>query len=313
MVYTVTMNPSLDYLVDVEGFSVGGVNRAGSEAIRAGGKGINVSLVLRNLGVESVALGFSAGFTGEEIERRLSLAGVSSDFVRLGSGSSRINVKVRSRLGGRLSSETEVNGVGPHVGADRLAELSAKIARLSAGDTLVLAGSVPSGLGATAYADIIRLVAGRGVRVAVDASGALLREAAAERPFLVKPNAEELGALFGTEIRSAEAAIPCAVRLREEGAENVLVSLAGDGAVLAAADGRVYRGAAPSGTLVNSVGAGDSMLAGFIAGLRGPGGYAAALKEGICAGSASAFSSALATGERVRELMDSYPGEIAVV
>ncbi len=297
MIYTLTVNPSLDYIVDVEHFCEGKVNRTFGEKIVAGGKGINVSIVLNNLGVRNRALGFAAGFTGHEIELRLREKGVDADFIRLEGGVSRINVKLRS------DCESEINGMGPNIPFAAVEELYARLDSLCAGDILVLAGSIPSCLSESFYSDVMARLEDRGVLFVVDASGSLLKRALCHGPFLVKPNNHELGGIFGVAITSREEAVPYALRLREMGARNVLVSLAGEGAVLAAEDGKVYSLPAPRGTLVNSVGAGDSMVAGFIAGYEKSHSYEEALRMGICTGSASAFSGELADAAGVEALL----------
>ena len=296
MVYTVTFNPSLDYIVSVEDFRLGLTNRTDSEVILPGGKGLNVSIVLSNLGIENTALGFVAGFTGEEIVRRVEGMGVKSDFIRLREGISRINLKLKSIDG------TEINGRGPRIGREAVGELMGRLDALGKGDVLVLAGSIPGSMPDETYRKIMERLAGRGVMTVVDATKNLLMNVLEYRPFLVKPNSHELGEIFGVELRDREEAIPYARRLRELGAVNVLVSMAGQGAVLAAGDGEVYAAAAPRGKLVNGVGAGDSMVAGFLAGWMERHEYGHAFRMGIAAGSASAFSELLATREEVTDL-----------
>ena len=249
MVYTVTFNPSLDYIVSVEDFRLGLTNRTDSEVILPGGKGLNVSIVLSNLGIENTALGFVAGFTGEEIVRRVEGMGVKSDFIRLREGISRINLKLKSIDG------TEINGRGPRIGREAVGELMERLDALGEGDVLVLAGSIPGSMPDETYGKIMERLAGRGVMTVVDATKNLLMNVLEYGPFLVKPNNHELGEIFGVELRDREEAIPYARRLRELGAVNVLVSMAGQGAVLAAGDGEVYAASAPRGKLVNGVGA----------------------------------------------------------
>ncbi len=296
MIYTVTFNPSLDYIVDVPGFAPGRTNRTARERIFPGGKGVNVSIVLGHLGKRSTALGFLAGFTGEEIDRLLARMGVATDFIRLQSGASRINMKLRNIEG------TEINGMGPAIPPEKIGALTAQLDRLGAGDVLVLAGSVPASMPASIYRDILARLSPRGVRCTVDATGDLLRQTLAYRPFLIKPNHHELGELFGVRLDTREAVIPYAKRLQELGAQNVLVSMAGQGAVLAAQDGRVLSARAPQGTLVNAVGAGDSMVAGFLAGWLDTGSAQEALRMGLAAGSASAFSEGLAAREAILDV-----------
>ena len=302
MVYTVTFNPSLDYIVSVEDFRLGLTNRTDSEVILPGGKGLNVSIVLSNLGIENTALGFVAGFTGEEIVRRVEGMGVKSDFIRLREGISRINLKLKSIDG------TEINGRGPRIGREAVGELMGRLDALGEGDVLVLAGSIPGSMPDETYGKIMERLAGRGVMTVVDATKNLLMNVLEYGPFLVKPNSHELGEIFGVELRDREEAIPYARRLRELGAVNVLVSMAGQGAVLAAGDGEVYAASAPRGKLVNGVGAGDSMVAGFLAGWMERNDYRHSFRMGIAAGSASAFSELLATGEEVMDLYRQMAG-----
>lgn len=293
MIYTVTFNPSLDYIVTVEDFKLGLTNRTSSEQMLPGGKGINVSTVLKNLGVESTALGFIAGFTGEEIARRVEAMGMKSDFIRVKEGISRINVKLASIDG------TEINGSGPSIKPEEAEELMKKLDVLGEGDILVLAGSIPGSMPDDTYRRVLARLEGRNVMAVVDATRDLLVNVLEYRPFLVKPNNHELGEVFGTELRDRASVIPYAKKMQEMGAQNVLVSMAGEGAVLAAADGSVYEAPAPKGRLINGVGAGDSMVAGFLAGWMERQDYRYAFHMGISAGSASAFSEFLATKEEV--------------
>ncbi len=302
MIYTVTFNPSLDYIVSVEDFKTGTTNRTSSELILPGGKGLNVSMVLGNLGLENTAFGFAAGFTGAEIVRRVEEMGVKADFIPVPGGISRINLKLKSIEG------TEINGCGPVIGKDALEQLLEKLAVLGEGDVLVLAGSIPRSVPDDIYGEILRRLAGKAVLTVVDAERELLVKVLEYHPFLVKPNNHELGEIFGVELADREAVIPYAKRLREMGAGNVLVSLAGEGAVLAAEDGNIYEAPAPKGKLINGVGAGDSMVAGFLAGWMEKKDYRHAFHMGMAAGSASAFSEFLATREEVmavyRQLAD---------
>ncbi|MBQ7944393.1 MAG: 1-phosphofructokinase [Lachnospiraceae bacterium] len=297
MIYTVTLNPSLDYIVDVENMELGMTNRTSYEQMEAGGKGINVSYVLRSLGIESKALGFLAGFTGNEICRRLVDDGIRADFEMLSTGMSRINVKVRNIDG------TEINGMGPEITTEALVAFMDKIDALQAGDILVLAGSIPKSLPDTIYQEIMSMLDGKGVRVIVDASKDLLRNVLTYKPFLIKPNHHELGELFGMKITSRGDVIPYAKQLQEMGAVNVLVSLGGQGAVLIDEYGTVHESDAPQGKVVNTVGAGDSMVAGFLAGWLDSRDYEYAFRMGLAAGSTSAFSEKLATGDEIRELL----------
>ncbi len=298
MIYTVTFNPSLDYIVSVEDFRLGRTNRTSSELLLPGGKGLNVSMVLRNLGIESVALGFAAGFLGEEILRRAGEMGVKADFISVEKGLSRINVKLKSVDG------TEINGCGPMIEDAAVKKLMDKLDILGKGDVLVLAGSIPGSMPDDIYERILGRLSGRGVMAAVDAAGELLVKVLKYRPFLIKPNIHELGEIFGAAPKTREQALPYALKLAEMGAVNVLVSMGGEGAFLAAADGRVYGALAPEGRLVNAVGAGDSMVAGFLAGWMERQDYEHAFRMGLSAGSASAFSELLATGDEIRAVYE---------
>ncbi len=294
MVYTVTFNPSLDYIVSLNGFEMGMTNRTREEQMLPGGKGINVSTVLQNLGVENTALGFTAGFTGIEIERMIEDIGFRCDFIRIPNGFSRINVKLKDFDG------TEINGMGPAIQKKEVEELFRKLERLQKGDVLVLAGSIPESLPDCLYRDILDRLSGKEILCVVDATRDLLLNVLKYQPFLIKPNNHELGEIFGVELQTREAVIPYARKLQEKGARNVLVSMAGEGAVLVAENGEVYGKPAPQGTLVNAVGAGDSMVAGFLAGWLEQRDYEHAFCMGVAAGSASAFSKYLATREEVQ-------------
>ena len=290
MIYTVTFNPSIDYIIRLEQFTTGEINRVNYEQILPGGKGINVSIVLKNLGHDSTALGFLAGFTGVAMQQMLHSFGITDDFVRLDDGFSRINVKIKAE------SETEINGQGPVITEEAQRALFEKLDRLTHGDTLVLAGSIPNTLPDDIYERIMERLDGRGIRIVVDATKNLLRRVLKYRPFLIKPNNHELGEMFGAELKTDDEIVFHAKKLQEEGATNVLISMASDGAILLTAEGVFYRSAAPKGTLVNSVGAGDSMVAGFLASFMESGGsYERAFYMGVAAGSASAFSPNLAT------------------
>lgn len=298
MIVTLTFNPSLDYIVHVPGFQAGTVNRTAGEAVYPGGKGINVSIMLGHLGCESTALGFCAGFTGRAILQMLEDSGCRADFIPLEEGFSRINVKIKA------GEESEINGQGPRITPEALEQLFGRLEALGRGDVLVLAGSIPGTLPADSYEQILRRLEGRGVLTVVDATGELLRRVLGYRPFLIKPNNHELGELFGRKLGSLEEIVEHARLLQREGARNVLVSMAGDGAVLIAEDGQVVHSLPPRGRVVNSVGAGDSMVAGFLAGYLRTGDYAKAFRLGLCAGSASAFQPWLATREQVAALLD---------
>lgn len=297
MIYTVTFNPALDYVVRLPAFEPGAVNRTESEDIQLGGKGINVSCVLGQLGFKSVALGFVAGFTGEAVEAGLARRGVNADFIRLPEGLTRINVKIKA------SVETEINGQGPAIPAGALEELFRKLERLAAGDVLVLAGSIPASLPSDIYQRILARLAPKGVLCAVDATGELLVKVLPYRPFLIKPNNHELGEIFGRTLSTDEEIVECARLLQQKGARNVLVSMAGDGALLLDEGGNVHWLEAFKGKVKNSVGAGDSMVAGFVAGWLEKGDYAWALRLGSACGSATAFSDTLATRTEIESLL----------
>lgn len=296
MIYTVTFNPSLDYIVAVDDLKMGATNRTSYEQMLAGGKGINVSKVLKNLGVESTALGFLAGFVGKEIKRRVEAEGIIADFLMLEEGNSRINVKIRNIDG------MEINGMGPEIPAAQVEKLKQKIKILQKGDMLVLAGSIPQSLPDTIYKEIMESLQNKGIDVTVDATGELLTNVLSYHPFLVKPNNHELGEIFGVELKKREEVIPYARKLQEKGARNVLVSMAGEGAVFLAENEAVYLSEAPKGTVINAVGAGDSMVAGFLAGYLRTADYEYAFHKGLAAGSASAFSENLATEKEIEAL-----------
>ncbi len=296
MIYTVTFNPAIDYVVHTEEMKLGEVNRSESEEMYFGGKGINVSIVLKELGIDSKALGFTAGFTGEAIENGIRAMGINSDFVRLKNGNSRINVKIKS------DEETELNGQGPHIDSESLEKLFEKLDELKGGDTLVLAGSIPKSLPADIYERILERLQGRNIRAVVDATKDLLLNVLKYKPFLIKPNNHELGEMFGTKLTTDEEIEHYARKLQEMGAVNVLISMAGDGAMLIDEDGVTHRCGVCSGKVKNSVGAGDSMVAGFVAGIQ-QGCYEYALKLGTAAGGATAFSDGLAVREMIDELM----------
>lgn len=300
MIYTVTFNPSLDYVVLVDDFQSGKLNRITEELIFPGGKGLNVSTVLSNLGVENTALGFIAGYTGAELKRRLQNSNIITDFIEVSNGTTRINLKIRSNGG----AETEVNGQGPQVLEEDLAKLMTRIHSLTQEDVLVVSGSVSKGVPQNIYADIVKLCKEKDIKVVVDAASALLWNAIEHEPFLIKPNKDELEDIFYRDIFTKEEVIFYAKELQNRGAKNVLVSLGVEGAVLVSEDGQVYEMDSPKGEVINSVGAGDSMVAGFLAEFLESGDYQKALKKGICAGSATAFSQGLATKEEVDKLME---------
>ncbi len=290
MIYTVTFNPAVDYVLRVDELTAGGINRTASEEIVWGGKGINVSIVLKMLGAESTALGFVAGFTGAALADAVSEMNIKNDFVTLDKGCTRICVKLFEEQSCR---ETEINPGGPDISREALDKLFEKLDTLREGDVLILAGSVPKSVPSDIYEKICAYLENKGVLIAADASGSLLTRLMKYKPFVVKPNHIEAGEICGFAVDTPEKAEACALRLRVMGARNAIVSMAGDGAVLAAEDGNVYRIGVPAGTVVNSVGAGDSMLAGFIAGYTATGSYDTALRWGTAAGSATAFSKGL--------------------
>ncbi len=296
MVYTVTFNPAIDYVVHADEMTVGSVNRAKSEQIYFGGKGINVSIVLKELGIPSKALGFVAGFTGAAIEQGIAEKGIETDFVHLDNGFSRINVKIKS------GSETELNGQGPAIDNRALDELFQKLDNLSDGDTIVLAGSIPDSMPSDSYEKILEHLSGKKIRTVVDATKNLLMNVLKYKPFLIKPNNHELGEMFGVELKTNEEIEEYARRLKDMGARNVLVSMAGDGALLLDENGATHTCGVCKGTVKNSVGAGDSMVAGFIAGSE-KGDYEYALKLGTAAGGATAFSDGLAQREEIFRLL----------
>ena len=298
MIYTVTFNPSLDYIVSVSDFKLGLTNRTDSELLLPGGKGINVSTVLQNLGIANTALGFTAGFVGEEVRKEVEQLGVKAEFISLDEGVSRINLKLKSIDG------TEINGQGPKIPREAVDALMTQLDRLGADDTLVLAGSIPASMPDDIYQKIMERLDGRNVRIVVDATKDLLLNVLGHHPFLIKPNNHELGDIFGVKLSEREEVVPYAKKLQEKGAVNVLVSMAGKGAVLLAEDGSVYAAEAPKGTLKNGVGAGDSMVAGFLAGYGESGDYEHAFRMGLAAGSASAFSEQLATKDEIEKVYE---------
>lgn len=303
MIYTVTFNPSLDYVVQIENLTLGEVNRTSCEAIYPGGKGNNVSVVLANLGMKSRALGFIAGFTGDALEKMLTDFGCTTDFIRLKEGMTRINVKINA------SEESEINGQGPEITAEAIRELFEKLEQIQEGDILVLAGSIPNTLPEDIYERIMERLAGRKIHIVVDATKDLLLNVLKYHPFLIKPNSHELEELFGVTLKQEEDIIVYARKLQEMGAVNVLISMAGDGALLLTEDGKVYRKMPPKGNVVNSVGAGDSMVAGFLTGYLNTNNYEKALQLGIAAGSASAFLSWLAGKDEIVKLLQQPPEE----
>ena len=297
MIYTVTFNPAIDYVVQLRGpLTLGGINRNDAEAFQFGGKGINVSNVLNVLGHKNTALGFIAGFTGQGLEKGLQEMGVDTRFIRV-EGMTRINVKLKAQ------EETEINGLGPVITDQNMAKLYAQLNTLVSGDVLVLSGSIPASLPGDTYEKIMAHLHGRGISIAVDATRDLLVNVLKYHPFLIKPNNHELGEIFGKKLSSDEEIIACAEKLQEMGGRNILVSMAGDGALLLDEKGNAHRIGCPKGTVINSVGAGDSMVAGFLAGWLETGDYGYALKLGTAAGSATAFSLGLADKAHITALL----------
>lgn len=302
MVYTVTFNPAIDYVVYTDEMKVGSVNRSKNEAIYFGGKGINVSFVLRELGIKSKALGFAAGFTGDAIERGVAEKGIETDFVHLDNGFSRINIKIKS------GDETDLNGQGPTISDNALKELFKKLDGMKDGDTIVLAGSIPATLPPDIYEKILEYLSAKKIKAVVDATGELLLNVLKYKPFLIKPNNHELGEMFGITLTTKEEIARYAAKLKDMGARNVLVSMAGDGALLLDENGKTHICGVCKGTLKNSVGAGDSMVAGFIAGSQ-EGNYEYALKLGTAAGGATAFSDGLAQRDEIYRLVEQLQSE----
>lgn len=298
MIYTLTCNPSVDYVVQMAEFCPGMVNRSQGEQTFSGGKGINVTVILKNLGIPNRALGFLAGFTGDFIEQDLREQGCQTEFVRLAKGFSRINVKIKGQ------EESEINGGGPAVDQAAMEALFEKINGLQKGDMLIISGSIPPSLPKNLYEKILGLLDERGVYAVVDTAGEALMKTLRYEPFLIKPNRQELEELAGSRLFTREEIVAQGRRLQEMGAQNVLISMAAEGAVLLTSDGKMFFGEAPRGTVRNSVGAGDSMVGGFVAGWLKTGSYPTALQWGIAAGSASAFCEGLATGEEIRRLFE---------
>lgn len=297
MIYTVTFNPAIDYIIHTGKLELGAVNRSKYEDIYFGGKGINVSMILSELGIKSKAFGFVAGFTGKAIEEGVSSAGIETDFVHLDKGFSRINVKIKSE------KETELNAQGPEIPKEKLEELFKKLDEIQSGDTIVLAGSIPSSLPSDIYEEILNYLKDKNIRVVVDATKSLLMNVLKYKPFLVKPNNFELGEMFGVELKSVDEIIEYAKKLKDLGAVNVLVSMAGDGAVLLDENGETHICGVCKGTVKNSTGSGDSMVAGFLAGSE-KGDYEYALKLGTAAGGATAFSDGLAKKDDIFKLIE---------
>ena len=299
MIYTVTFNPAIDYIVRMDKpLDPGMTNRSASEDCFFGGKGINVSTVLKNLGIENTALGFAAGFTGKAIVDSLIEKGIEEDFIMLNEGISRINVKIKS------DEETEINAQGPNISDEAYEELLNKLDKLQKDDVLILAGSIPSSLPDDVYEIILERLYDKGVTIVVDATKDLLMNVLRFKPFLIKPNNHELGEMFGTVLKTDDEIEEYAKKLQEMGARNVLISMAGDGAMLITEDGQRFRVGVPKGSVKNSVGAGDSMVAGFVAGYMKTRDYQVALNMGTAAGSATAFSDDLATGDLINSIYE---------
>lgn len=297
MIYTITMNPALDYVVDLNEFVTGQVNRVEQEHIFYGGKGINVSVVLKELGFESCCLGFVGGFTGDEIERGVKELGLKSNFIKVQKGMTRINVKIHSR------QETELNGLGPIVEEDDMEKLFEQLDQLHDGDVLILSGSVPACMSKTVYFDILERLKMKNIKVIVDATGDLLKKTLAYHPFLIKPNNHELAELFQVELYSIQDIEKYARKLQDMGAQNVLISMSKDGSLLIDEFGKIHQLGVCQGKVENSVGAGDSMVAGFIAGCLSKMSYKETLKLATATGGATAFSKGLATKEKIDELL----------
>ena len=296
MVYTVTFNPALDYVMNVEKLSTDDINRTESEELYYGGKGINVSAILSRLNIPTVALGFTAGFTGQKLKEMLDDDGIKNDFTELNSGFTRINVKVK------FGKELDINANGPEITAEKIKELFLKLKKLNDGDYLVLAGSVPASLPDDLYSKILEELSGKNINIVVDTTGNQLLNVLKYKPFLIKPNHHELGEIFGQEMDITEKITEYAKKLQEMGAVNVLVSRGGDGAVLVDGNGTVHPAAAVEGTLVNSVGCGDSMVAGFIAGYITNNNYSEALKLSVASSAATAFSKELAKADEIYKI-----------
>lgn len=301
MIYTVTFNPSLDYVIQVDKLVPGEINRTTHEAVYPGGKGNNVSVILSNLGHSSKALGFTAGFTGEALENMLKEFGCDTAFIRLPEGSTRINVKINA------GEETEINGQGPVITEEAQQALFEQLDALKKEDILVLAGSIPNTLPSDIYERILEHLQGRGIHFVVDATKELLLKVLKYHPFLIKPNNHELSEMFGVTLKTRDEIVTYAKKLQEMGAKNVLVSMAGDGAILLTEDGIIYKAKPPKGKVLNSVGAGDSMVAGFLTGYLNTGEYEKAFRLGVVTGSATAFQYWLATKEDIVALMEDKP------
>lgn len=297
MFYTVTLNPALDYISQVDDFGIGKINRTKTEKILPGGKGLNVSMVLKNLGIDSVAIGFIAGFTGDELRKQMEQKGVKTEFIKVQNGITRINVKISS------NQETALNGIGPDIDEKNIEELLQKINEITSDDLVILSGNIPKSIPKNIYPIICDILEKNNVTFVVDATRELLIDVLKYKPFLIKPNKEELEETFKVKITTKDELVTYAKKLQDMGAQNVLISLGGDGAILLNKEGKVYYSKAPKGKVINTVGAGDSMVAGFLAGYKKTKDYEQAFKMGIATGSASAFSMDLATAKEVEDLL----------
>ena len=302
MIYTITFNPALDYIAQVENFKIGEINRTKTETILPGGKGLNVSIVLKNLEIENTALGFVAGFTGEELIRKMESQGVKTDFVKVEKGITRINLKISSMSENQVK-ETALNGMGPQITKNDMDILFEKIQKMSTKDIVILSGSIPKNMDKDIYEKICKELKEKGITFIVDSTQELLMNVLKYNPFLIKPNKEELEETLNCKISTKEDIVNAAKTLQEMGAQNVLVSLGNDGALLLTKEDETYYSKVPKGQVVNTVGSGDSMVAGFLAGYYQTQDYEYALKVGVAAGSATAFSIRLATKEDVDLLL----------
>lgn len=300
MVYTVTLNPAIDYVVRMDEYKEGHVNRTSSEKLMYGGKGINTSVVLTNLGVDNTAFGFVGGYIGKELESLLHNDGIKTDFVHLQNGNTRINVKIKAH------NETEINALGPNISEEELEEFMTKLHKLQNGDFITLAGSVPPSVPKDIYVRIAKALADKGINMVVDAEKNLLTDVLPYRPFLIKPNHHEIGAIFDCELKTKTEILSAARNLQKLGARNIFVSMAGDGGLFVSENGEAYYSPAPVGKVVNSTGAGDSSVAGFLAEYIRSNDFKKAFVHGLCAGSASAFSAKLATKEEIGILYDTF-------
>lgn len=297
MFYTVTLNPALDYILQVDDFGIGKINRTKTEKILPGGKGLNVSMVLKNLEIDTVAIGFIAGFTGDELKKQMEQKGVKTEFIKVQNGITRINVKISS------NQETALNGIGPDIDEKDIEELLQKINEITSDDLVILSGNIPKSIPKNIYQIICDILEKNNVTFVVDATRELLIDVLKYKPFLIKPNKEELEETFKVKITTKDELVTYAKKLQDMGAQNVLISLGGDGAMLLNKEDKVYYSKAPKGKVINTVGAGDSMVAGFLAGYKKTKDYEQAFKMGIATGSASAFSMDLATAKEVENLL----------